>query len=149
MHAKEKGGILTSTDGSSAYKTAFTKGGLVADTPGIGKSITAIMHIVNTPNKIDELFRRCGEVPAYKPTVVIVPPSSIDQWINDFRDNAPTVNVLIYWGSRDDRKDSWWTEHPFPAKTSRVVRRRYQNVSSRSLILLIGEGFWAVRASRL
>jgi hypothetical protein len=116
LHAKENGGILTSTYGSCAYKTAFTKGGLVADTPGAGKTITAIMHIVNSLNKMDELFRRCGEVPAYKPTAVIVPPSSINQWINEFRNNAPTVNLLIYWGSKRDRKDSWWTEHYISSK---------------------------------
>jgi SNF2 family DNA or RNA helicase len=65
---------------------------------------------------MDELFRRCGEAPAYKPTAVIVPPIAIDQWINDFRNNAPTVNLLIYWGSKGDKKDSWWTEHHISSK---------------------------------
>jgi hypothetical protein len=116
LHAKENGGILTSANGSSTYKTAFTKGGLDADTPGAGKTTTVIMHIVNSLNKMDEQFRRSGEAPAYKPTAVIVPPISIDQWISDFRNNAPTVNLLIYWGSKGDKKDSWWTEHHISGK---------------------------------
>jgi len=26
------------------------------------------------------------------------------------------MNLLIYWGSKDNRKDSWWTEHHISSK---------------------------------
>lgn len=69
--------------------------GILADEMGLGKTVQAIAFLAYLLEQ--------GEV---GPHVIIVPSSTIDNWMNEIQRWCPTFNVLMYYGSQEQRQAS-------------------------------------------
>uniref|UniRef100_K1QBX6 DNA helicase n=1 Tax=Magallana gigas TaxID=29159 RepID=K1QBX6_MAGGI len=69
--------------------------GILADEMGLGKTIQTIAFIAHL---LEEGERG--------PHVVIVPSSTIENWMREFETWCPEVNLLVYYGSVEDRRQS-------------------------------------------
>lgn len=65
-------------------------GGILADDMGLGKSIQSIVHILR-----EKQARRLD-----KPALVVVPTSMVPNWRSEFERFAPSLNVVIWHGSK-------------------------------------------------
>ncbi|XP_015716831.1 SWI/SNF-related matrix-associated actin-dependent regulator of chromatin subfamily A containing DEAD/H box 1 isoform X2 [Coturnix japonica] len=67
--------------------------GILADEMGLGKTIQAIAFLARIYQEGDR-----------GPHLVVVPASTIDNWIREVNLWCPDLNVLFYYGSQEDRK---------------------------------------------
>ncbi|GAB1607804.1 SWI/SNF-related matrix-associated actin-dependent regulator of chromatin subfamily A containing DEAD/H box 1-like [Argonauta hians] len=67
--------------------------GILADEMGLGKTVQAIAFLAYLLEQGEE-----------GPHVIIVPSSTIDNWMNEIQRWAPTMNVMMYYGSQEDRQ---------------------------------------------
>ncbi|XP_060069241.1 SWI/SNF-related matrix-associated actin-dependent regulator of chromatin subfamily A containing DEAD/H box 1B-like [Ylistrum balloti] len=67
--------------------------GILADEMGLGKTIQTISFIAHLLEEGEE-----------GPHVIIVPSSTIDNWLREFSVWCPAVKVLVYYGSQEDRR---------------------------------------------
>ncbi|NXL44539.1 SMRCD regulator, partial [Podilymbus podiceps] len=67
--------------------------GILADEMGLGKTIQAIAFLAY-------LYQEGNE----GPHLIIVPASTLDNWIREIRMWCPKLNVLLYYGSQEERK---------------------------------------------
>ncbi|KAI9774717.1 MAG: hypothetical protein M1839_001678 [Geoglossum umbratile] len=87
------------------FHTGWLKGGVLADAVGLGKTIVALgllqfkYNLRMKANTVRERTRRHG-VP--KPTMVVVPPTLLHQWVEMIREHLPDFIVFIYYGNYPD-----------------------------------------------
>ncbi|KAM4709791.1 SWI/SNF-related matrix-associated actin-dependent regulator of chromatin subfamily A containing DEAD/H box 1 isoform 1-T2 [Discoglossus pictus] len=67
--------------------------GILADEMGLGKTVQAIAFLSH--------LYVTGDT---GPHLVVVPASTLDNWIREFNLWCPDMNVLLYYGSQDERK---------------------------------------------
>ncbi|XP_033740962.1 SWI/SNF-related matrix-associated actin-dependent regulator of chromatin subfamily A containing DEAD/H box 1-like [Pecten maximus] len=67
--------------------------GILADEMGLGKTIQTISFVAHLLEEGEE-----------GPHVIIVPSSTIDNWLREFSVWCPAVKVLVYYGSQEDRR---------------------------------------------
>ncbi|KAM5192268.1 SWI/SNF-related matrix-associated actin-dependent regulator of chromatin subfamily A containing DEAD/H box 1 [Mantella aurantiaca] len=67
--------------------------GILADEMGLGKTVQAIAFLAHL-----YLLGSKG------PHLVVVPASTLDNWIREFNQWCPDMNILLYYGSQEDRK---------------------------------------------
>lgn len=65
-------------------ETSAIKGGILADDMGLGKTIQMITLMLSNPKKLN---------------LVVVPANIILQWQNDVKKFAPSINLVVHWGS--------------------------------------------------
>ncbi|CAI9739166.1 SNF-related matrix-associated actin-dependent regulator of chromatin subfamily A containing DEAD H box 1- [Octopus vulgaris] len=69
--------------------------GILADEMGLGKTVQAIAFLAYLLEQGEE-----------GPHVIIVPSSTIDNWMNEIQRWCPSINVLMYYGSQEDRQNA-------------------------------------------
>ncbi|KAJ3012737.1 hypothetical protein HKX48_006112 [Thoreauomyces humboldtii] len=67
--------------------------GILADEMGLGKTIQVIAFLSHL-----------WEVGTRGPWLVVVPLSTLVNWVTEFQRFAPTLPVLMYWGAKDERE---------------------------------------------
>ncbi|XP_075207189.1 SWI/SNF-related matrix-associated actin-dependent regulator of chromatin subfamily A containing DEAD/H box 1 isoform X2 [Anomaloglossus baeobatrachus] len=67
--------------------------GILADEMGLGKTVQAIAFLAHL-----YMNRDTG------PHLVVVPASTLDNWVREFNHWCPDLNILLYYGSQEDRK---------------------------------------------
>ncbi|XP_075057791.1 SWI/SNF-related matrix-associated actin-dependent regulator of chromatin subfamily A containing DEAD/H box 1 isoform X2 [Mixophyes fleayi] len=67
--------------------------GILADEMGLGKTVQAIAFLAHLYLK-----------GVSGPHLVVVPASTLDNWIREFNQWCPDMNVLLYYGSQEERK---------------------------------------------
>ncbi|XP_040183833.1 SWI/SNF-related matrix-associated actin-dependent regulator of chromatin subfamily A containing DEAD/H box 1 [Rana temporaria] len=67
--------------------------GILADEMGLGKTVQAIAFLAHL-----HMLGNKG------PHLVVVPASTLDNWIREFNQWCPDMNILLYYGSQEDRK---------------------------------------------
>ncbi|XP_078532353.1 SWI/SNF-related matrix-associated actin-dependent regulator of chromatin subfamily A containing DEAD/H box 1 [Lissotriton helveticus] len=67
--------------------------GILADEMGLGKTVQAISFLAYLYEEGDK-----------GPHLVIVPASTLDNWIREFNQWCPELKVILYYGSMEDRK---------------------------------------------
>ncbi|OBS82214.1 hypothetical protein A6R68_23797 [Neotoma lepida] len=74
--------------------------GILADEMGLGKTIQAIAFLAY-------LFQEGNK----GPHLIVVPASTIDNWLREVNLWCPTLNVLCYYGSQEERKQIRFNIH--------------------------------------
>ncbi|XP_053317562.1 SWI/SNF-related matrix-associated actin-dependent regulator of chromatin subfamily A containing DEAD/H box 1 [Spea bombifrons] len=67
--------------------------GILADEMGLGKTVQAIAFLAHL-NMIGDTG----------PHLVVVPASTLDNWVREFNQWCPDMNILLYYGSQEERK---------------------------------------------
>ncbi|KAK6170036.1 hypothetical protein SNE40_018524 [Patella caerulea] len=67
--------------------------GILADEMGLGKTIQTIAFLAHLI-----------EVGETGPHVIIVPSSTIENWLREMQDWCPSLNIVIYYGSQEERR---------------------------------------------
>ncbi|XP_075466044.1 SWI/SNF-related matrix-associated actin-dependent regulator of chromatin subfamily A containing DEAD/H box 1 isoform X2 [Ascaphus truei] len=67
--------------------------GILADEMGLGKTVQAIAFLAH--------LYLAGDT---GPHLVVVPASTLDNWVREFNQWCPDMNILLYYGSQDERK---------------------------------------------
>lgn len=70
--------------------------GILADEMGLGKTIQVIAFLAYLKDE--------HRSPATAPHLVVVPSSTLDNWENEMTKWCPTLNVIKYYGSLEERK---------------------------------------------
>ncbi|XP_067938071.1 lymphocyte-specific helicase-like isoform X2 [Watersipora subatra] len=131
-------------DGLLWLNTMFENGvnGILADEMGLGKTIqciAAIAHLITMDIK--------------GPFLIVVPLSTLPNWVNEFHRFAPKVPVVLYHGSKDEREvlrrsirkstdiDGQWSSQPVVCTSYEVamVDRQYL-MSMHWKYLIVDEG---------
>ncbi|XP_053556145.1 SWI/SNF-related matrix-associated actin-dependent regulator of chromatin subfamily A containing DEAD/H box 1 [Bombina bombina] len=67
--------------------------GILADEMGLGKTVQAIAFLAHLYMTGDR-----------GPHLVVVPASTLDNWVREFNQWCPDMNILLYYGSQDERR---------------------------------------------
>ncbi|KAM8940406.1 SWI/SNF-related matrix-associated actin-dependent regulator of chromatin subfamily A containing DEAD/H box 1 isoform 2-T2 [Pelodytes ibericus] len=67
--------------------------GILADEMGLGKTVQAIAFLAHLYVSGDT-----------GPHLIVVPASTLDNWIREFNQWCPEMNILLYYGSQEERK---------------------------------------------
>lgn len=101
-------------------------GGILADDMGLGKTIQAIAYLLSEPSD--------------RPHLIVVPSSVVYNWRNEFQKFAPSLDVAVIVGPKEDRKqkietrldaDVWITSYG----TARQDIKLYSHLQFNVLIL--------------
>ncbi|OIW29966.1 hypothetical protein CONLIGDRAFT_616258 [Coniochaeta ligniaria NRRL 30616] len=93
---------VVSRNPSSSLSFQHVKGGILAEEMGLGKTLEIISLILlhRRPEEGEETFDPYlgRHVRTSKATLVVTPPSLLDQWLSEVRRHAPQLEVMHYPG---------------------------------------------------
>lgn len=94
---------VVATD-QSAIKDIFAspKGGILADEMGLGKTLEIISLICLHPKPAHE--KDYSELLQSSATLIITPPTILEQWKDELREHAPALRVYHYQGVKEYKK---------------------------------------------
>ncbi|KIY47840.1 hypothetical protein FISHEDRAFT_44377 [Fistulina hepatica ATCC 64428] len=116
--------------------TADISGAILAEEPGLGKTLETIAVIMLTRPFASTRDPRGTprwdpqtklQVHVVKSTLVVTPPALASQWVEELRTHAPTLRVLVYDG---------WQKVEIPLNNSSAERDRVKRLKSRTSSLL-------------
>ncbi|KAI0370965.1 hypothetical protein BV20DRAFT_943332 [Pilatotrama ljubarskyi] len=96
-------------------------GGIVAEEPGLGKTLECISAIIlnpavgRTPQNTRWDAAAQIDIKEVKTTLIVTPPSLAPQWADELATHAPTLKVLVYDG---------WQKVPVPISEKDIVAER-------------------------
>ncbi len=80
-------------DDASDKQCGMVRGGILGDEMGLGKTLQAIGLICTSkPTKLDLKYGRTQ-------TLILCPPSCLDQWFDELKLHAPALSCLRYHGA--------------------------------------------------
>ena len=88
------------------------RGGILADEPGLGKTLTSIANIMVTAS--------CGS------TLIVCPGSLLSQWEKEILRHTKNVNVIIYHGSTRKATIDLWACNTFVLTTYGILTSEFQ-----------------------
>ncbi|KAI0697783.1 SNF2 family N-terminal domain-containing protein [Cytidiella melzeri] len=137
---------LTGRLSPTAPKDASPPGGILAEEPGLGKTLESISLILLNPaidrnpthkrwNSETRIF-----VKDVKTTLIVTPPSLAQQWADELKLHAPSLKVLIYDGYEklhvpftEEEMEHVRNEKAQQAKKAKAVIERAGSSSSKTL----------------
>ncbi|KAL3920576.1 MAG: hypothetical protein SGILL_003192 [Bacillariaceae sp.] len=86
-------------------KKATNVNGVLADEMGLGKTVQTICFLASLAysRRLDDASRERDFVP--KPHLIVVPVSTLPNWVREFERFSPGTRVLCYYGSQDEREE--------------------------------------------
>ncbi|KAH9001925.1 SNF2 family N-terminal domain-containing protein [Lactarius hatsudake] len=108
----------------------IVRGGIVAEEPGLGKTVECIALIILNPglgrNPSDARWNFEGIMPIkdIRTTLIVTPNSLSQQWIDELSRHAPSLKVLVYPG---------WRNLSIGTKTSQKVSKRAREGKAKDL----------------
>lgn len=93
---------VVTTDSSPSFQFQNIRGGILAEEMGLGKTIEIISLILlhcrtdGSPEVFDPYLGR--QLRASKGTLIVTPPTLLDQWLSELHRHAPQLQVMHYPG---------------------------------------------------
>ncbi|KAL6716342.1 hypothetical protein ACLMJK_005908 [Lecanora helva] len=97
-------GILT-TDESFPFRLGTQpKGGILAEEMGLGKTVEmiALMCLHKRGSQSSDCDGEQRQIPSSSATLIITPPTILQQWKNEIQTLAPGLSVLVYQGLKSE-----------------------------------------------
>ena len=89
------------------------RGGFLADEMGLGKTMVCTSLILANPSHAhasreaySKRFEADAPVCKYKATLVVCPPTLVQQWQDEIRQHAPSLVVAVHYSSPEEAKDA-------------------------------------------
>lgn len=87
------------------FENSCVGGGLLAEDPGLGKTVEIIGLLLYRSNQRREAIRRGDEVEKALPTIIIMPQGLIAQWRDEILKFTDRFNIAIYYGAKKNSGD--------------------------------------------
>ncbi|KAF8941380.1 DNA repair protein rad16 [Dissophora ornata] len=87
------------------------KGGILADEMGMGKTIQMISLLLSEPGK---------------PNLIVAPTVAIIQWMNEIKDHAPSLKVLVFHGPSRSESMKHLMSHDIVITTYSIIESGYR-----------------------
>ncbi|KAL3922843.1 MAG: hypothetical protein SGILL_001987, partial [Bacillariaceae sp.] len=89
-------------------KKSTNVNGILADEMGLGKTVQTIAFLASLAHRRSSEIKGGGENEHYSvplPHLIVVPVSTLPNWVREFEKFAPHMNVLKYHGSQEEREE--------------------------------------------
>ncbi|PPD92374.1 hypothetical protein GOBAR_DD10677 [Gossypium barbadense] len=114
-----------------------TKGGILADEMGMGKTIQAIalvlakrqvLHTIGEPNVSSQTAGSSTDLPRIRCTLVICPVVAVSQWVSEIDrfTSRGSAKVLVYHGANRGKNVKQFSEYDFVITTYSIVEAEYR-----------------------
>ncbi|TYI36131.1 hypothetical protein E1A91_A03G112700v1 [Gossypium mustelinum] len=114
-----------------------TKGGILADEMGMGKTIQAIalvlakrqvLHTIGEPNVSSQTAGSSTDLPRIRCTLVICPVVAVSQWVSEIDrfTSRGSTKVLVYHGANRGKNVKQFSEYDFVITTYSIVEAEYR-----------------------
>ncbi|KAL1852784.1 hypothetical protein VTK73DRAFT_9158 [Phialemonium thermophilum] len=80
------------------------RGGILADDMGLGKTCQVVSLMCAVVEEYERSGRKQNVDPPW-PNLVVVPPSTLSNWVSEFKNFAPDIKVVTYSGSQNARDE--------------------------------------------
>jgi SNF2 family DNA or RNA helicase len=87
------------------FEESGVGGGILADDVGLGKTMQVIGLLLHRSNERREATRRGDNVPAARPTLIVMPQGLISQWRDEIISFTNRFHVADYYGSNKKSTD--------------------------------------------
>lgn len=95
--------------------------GLLADEMGLGKTIQVIGFLAHL-----------REVDVWGPILIVVPVSTLDNWLNEFKKWAPSLPTMKFYGDIDYKKELYKKLKKYKTSNFPVVLTSYETLKQYS-----------------
>ncbi|MCJ1431726.1 hypothetical protein MMC27_001081 [Xylographa pallens] len=125
-------GIATTHESLLKRVESQVQGGILAEEMGLGKTveIIALISSHNRPSSHEQFHQTDQNLVPSSATLIISPPSILQQWISEINDHAPYLKVMVYDGIRATDRDASDEEMLIRLLDHDVVLTTYNTLAS-------------------
>ena len=125
-------GIATTHESLLKRAESQVQGGILAEEMGLGKTveIIALISSHNRPSSLEHFQQTDQNLVPSSATLIISPPSILQQWMSEIKDHAPNLRVMVYDGLRATDRDASNEEMLIQLLDHDIVLTTYNTLAS-------------------